>query len=566
MKKLLFPLVVALATLGFAACNDGPTQNPEPDPIPATGVSLYPTSDLIEIGDEIALSPTITPSNATNKEVTWTSSAENIASVSAEGIVKGVTEGEATITVTTVDGSHTATFAVEVREHVEDVASVSLDIDTKTIAKNGEYQLTPVFVPANATDKRVTWESLDPAIATVTENGLVKGVRGGITRIKITTRDGNLTAESEVIVDVPLTGISLEPSTVNIMPGATTQVQVVYTPEDALNKNFKFNNILDGTVARLEYNADDPTVINVIGVWSSSTEWRVVADEMGANGEPIETRLYINVLRPVTSVVFSPTSYSINAGATLTLAPTVNPANASDKTLTWSSNNEDVATVDADGVVTGVATGSAVITATAVGGNNVKGTCTVTVKGEHPVFGFVTFKSDATWSVTPNDGRTYTFSDYVMASRCKTNVAQFNATSEDGDCLSNGDSYSLFSYNAIAKYATDASGVLCPDGWKATTQANYQQLTFQRGAEFAAWKESFDFGGYFDGTAIVQKGNEDRIWLGPMMRLGGDPNAAWMGNAVYTGQFVKNGANNFPAALAVTTNMAFGWRCVKVSN
>ena len=107
-----------LYTLGFGDANGGdPDPDPDPDPIAVTGVSVSPTSASIEVNETVTLIATVSPEDADNKNVTWSSSNNSVATVSSTGIVTGVGEGSATITVTTEDGGYTATSSITVTDN-----------------------------------------------------------------------------------------------------------------------------------------------------------------------------------------------------------------------------------------------------------------------------------------------------------------------------------------------------------------------------------------------------------------------------------------------------------------
>ena len=123
MKNNLFKqaaLLVAavLLTTSFWSCSkdDDPTPVPEPNPpvVSVTGVTLNKTSTSIQVGGTETLMATVSPKDAANKKVSWKSDKPEIASVDTDGKVTGVAAGEATITVTTVDGGKTATCKVTV--------------------------------------------------------------------------------------------------------------------------------------------------------------------------------------------------------------------------------------------------------------------------------------------------------------------------------------------------------------------------------------------------------------------------------------------------------------------
>lgn len=165
--------------------------------IPVTGVSLDQTALTINKGSEAALIATIAPENATNKQVTWSSSNTSVATVSASGIVTGVGRGSATITATTVDGGYTATCAVTVKIPT---IGVYLNQTTLTIKKGRQATLTATVLPADAENKQVTWSSSDTSVATVSASGVVTGVGEGTAIITVTTVDDGYTATCTVTV------------------------------------------------------------------------------------------------------------------------------------------------------------------------------------------------------------------------------------------------------------------------------------------------------------------------------------------------------------------------------
>ena len=175
--------------------------------VPVTGVSLN-TSTLNLVENETdTLTATVEPSNATNKDVTWESSNTSVATVDASGLVTAVSAGTATITVTTVDQSKTATCEVTVAAATVPVTGVTLSQNEAHLYYNrtpNTLTLTATVAPDNATNKAVTWTSSNPSVATV-ENGVVTAVAPGTAVITATTQDGNHTATCAVTVrpDIP---------------------------------------------------------------------------------------------------------------------------------------------------------------------------------------------------------------------------------------------------------------------------------------------------------------------------------------------------------------------------
>ena len=166
--------------------------------IPVTGISLNSTSATLTEGDKLTLTATVNPDNATNKNVTWSSSNSSVATVT-NGKVTALKAGKTTITVKTEDGGKTATCEVTVKAMVFPVTSVSLDKTSVEMTEGDEFTLTTTVNPDNATNKNVTWSSSNSSVASVT-NGKVIALKAGKTTITVKTEDGGKTATCEVKV------------------------------------------------------------------------------------------------------------------------------------------------------------------------------------------------------------------------------------------------------------------------------------------------------------------------------------------------------------------------------
>lgn len=174
--------------------------NPEPHTdVPVTGVTLVPATGTIDVGATLSLTASVAPADATNKNVTYSTSDDAIATVTSEGVVSGVGAGTATITVTTEDGGFTATSEVTVSAATVAVTGVTVSPESDSIQVSETLTLTATVAPADATNKTVTWSSSDDSIATV-EDGVVTGVAAGTATITATTQDGNFTDTCEVTV------------------------------------------------------------------------------------------------------------------------------------------------------------------------------------------------------------------------------------------------------------------------------------------------------------------------------------------------------------------------------
>jgi uncharacterized protein YjdB len=170
-------------------------------------VSLNKDSIELSIGDTYTLTKTIQPSNASNKNVAWSSDKTGIATVGSTGIVTAVAKGTATITVTTEDGGKTSTCQVTVVDTIS-VKGVTLDKSVLTLNAGDTCTLHAAVTPVGATNKTVSWSSGNTDVATVDAiTGQITAVSAGSTVITATTADGGKTAACTLTVGIPVSGL-----------------------------------------------------------------------------------------------------------------------------------------------------------------------------------------------------------------------------------------------------------------------------------------------------------------------------------------------------------------------
>jgi transglutaminase/protease-like cytokinesis protein 3 len=150
------------------------------------------------IGSTTMLTAAITPSDANNQNYSWSSSNSSIATVSSSGVVTGISEGTAVITVTSADGGFTAPCNITVIPIA--VTGVGITPSTVTTRIGANTTLMATVAPSNATNKTVSWSSSDTGVATVSSAGVVTGVAAGTAVITVTTEDGGYTANSIITV------------------------------------------------------------------------------------------------------------------------------------------------------------------------------------------------------------------------------------------------------------------------------------------------------------------------------------------------------------------------------
>lgn len=328
--------------------------------VAVTGVSLNNTLLLISVGESSKLSATVKPSGATNKEVSWASSNESVATVDSNGNVKGLKEGSATITVTTKDGSKTATCKVTVSKPAStiSVTGVSLNKTSLSLTVGGSQSLSATVSPSNASDKSVSWKSSDTSVATVDGSGNVKAVKAGTATITVTTKDGSKTATCKVTVTAaaPTVSIVLDQTSITIATGSTYKLNAtVYG--DVSNKN-----VIWSTNSPSYVTVDQATGV-VTAVKAGSATIRATSE---ANSK-VYKQCEVTVQDPY--VIVSGFKKSIKVGESYTVSGTVYPENNPIKTVTWRSSDPSVATINSSGKITAVGFGSTFIEAGATYAN-----------------------------------------------------------------------------------------------------------------------------------------------------------------------------------------------------
>ena len=329
-----------------------------------SSVSISVTAKEIVIGETLQLSATVSPSNATDKTITWSTSSSTVATVSPTGLVTGKAEGTADIKATA--GGKSSTCKVTVKKPTVAVSSVELD-ETNITLKEGETKTLKVTVkPDNATDKTVTWGSSKTDVATVDNTGKVSAIKEGVA--SITATSGGKSASCKVTVEkavVEVTSITLSETSVTLTEGETKTITATVNPSDATDK----------TVTWSSYNPSVATVSN-----GTITAWTPGSADITAECGGKTASCYVIVTTkeiPVSSISLSKTSWNLIKGESITLSVTITPTNATDRTINWSSSDNNVVTVK-NGVVSAVGAGYATVYAKSSNGKTAS--CYLTVR------------------------------------------------------------------------------------------------------------------------------------------------------------------------------------------
>ena len=328
-----------------------------------------PTAKTIQVKETLQLKATVTPSNA-DQEVTWSSSKPEVATVSENGLVTGVTAGTTVITATSKDDpSIKATCTVTVMNIP--VESVTLNKTSLTLVEGSTATLTAAVKPENAFDRTPTWSSSNSEVATVSDKGVVTAVKAGTATI--TAKCGEKSASCEVTVTpqhVDVTGVTLDKTDLSMVVGDTQTLTATVAPANASNQS-------------VTWSSDNTSVatVNNSGIVTAKSAGNATITVTTIDGGKTAT-CQVTVAPAVASITLSQTTATLAYGQTLKLTATVLPADAADPSITWTSSNSKVASVSDGTVTAGSTAGTATITAKSTSNPKVSATCTVTVKSK----------------------------------------------------------------------------------------------------------------------------------------------------------------------------------------
>jgi len=247
------------------------------------------------------------------------------------------------------------------------VTGVTLNKETLTLGVGDTDTLIATIQPDNATIKTVSWESSNPAVATVIGNGLVTAISKGSVTIAVTTQDGSKSAGCIVTVgEVPVTGVTLNKDTLVLDIEETETLIATVLPENA-------------TIQEVYWTISNPavaTIFNGLVTPHSLGKATITVTTLDGN-KTAKCDLEVIKRVPVTGITLNKNSLNLGVGTSEQLEATISPYSATNKNVTWSSSNPFIATVDHDGLVTAKDEGTADITVTTEDGNY-SATCEVT--------------------------------------------------------------------------------------------------------------------------------------------------------------------------------------------
>lgn len=238
----VFRFILLITAIAIVACGKG---NEDVNKVvEVNSVAITPTGPItLAIGDEVTLTATIAPENATNKQVTWSSDNSSVATVTDGGVVRALAVGTAIITAQAEGQS--AICRINVEESVVEVTSVTVAPEGPLTATVGDsITFTATVMPEDATDRVVTWTSSNPELASIDDNGVMSAIAAG--HVTIIASAGTMSASVEVTIEnvyVAVTDIitNVEGDLLKLHWGETFQLELSVVPENATEQTIDYS-------------------------------------------------------------------------------------------------------------------------------------------------------------------------------------------------------------------------------------------------------------------------------------------------------------------------------------
>ena len=324
---------------------------------PVSGISLNYNKKTITKGKKFTLIPTITPSNAYNKKVIFTSSDTSVATVGSTGIVTGVKGGTVLITCSSEDGNFSTYSLVTVQEKV---ATIALNQTSYRLGLGKSYNLKATVTSNYSTNQKLTWKSSNSKVVTVSSSGKITAKKIGKATITVTTTDGTKkSATCKVQVVRAVTSISLNKSTATVVVGKSTTLKATVKPKNATYKSVKWSSS-DKNIA----------MIDTRGKVTGLTPGIVTITASANDNSGSKAYCIVRVIEAVasTTIIVPNQELTLITGETDILEKNIQPTNSTDS-VTWVSDNKKIATVNrTTGKIVARSAGSANITATTTSG------------------------------------------------------------------------------------------------------------------------------------------------------------------------------------------------------
>lgn len=494
--------------------------------ITPTSITLNKSSLSLKVDQSAKLTATVKPDNATNKGINWSSTNTSVATVDANGNVKAMKAGNATITAT-AKGNTSVKKSISVTVTKIVPTSIKLSKSTLNITKNQSIKVTATVSPDNAADKTVQWKSSNTKVATVDAKGNIKGIANGKATITATAKD-NTKVSKTLAVTVSTKTVKVNKTSLSITEGKSETLKATVSPSDSTDKTVSWKSS-NTKIAKVDSKG------KVTGVKKGNAT--ITASVKGAK----DVKVKVSITAPVAakSVKLNKTSATLAKGKTLTLTATVSPSNTTNKTVKWKSSDTKVAKIDSKGKVTAIGAGTAKITATTTNGKT--STATITVPYTKSL-GAGKYKAGddlpaGRYKITTNSGT----GNLVIAKNNYDRFVNEILTNEDDDFgvtavttdIKSGDSIEISGLNSVqfTKVSNVKSNTLHAGYWtvgkdinpgkyKITTPSGYGNLIVYRGSSLLVNEIlSDESDGYAVTSVTATLKDGDRINIGGLNKV-----------------------------------------------
>ncbi len=356
-----------------AECTIKVTENP------ITALSFTKTAFTLNVKDTVALSSyvSVTPYEYTGDDYIWQSSDVTVATVTESGEVTAQKPGTATITLY-AESNRSIKAECTITVVGKPITALAFSQSAFTLDIGEEYAVVDylVITPADYTDKEIVWTSSDPQIAKV-ENGVVRGMAPGTAVITAAAKsDRTIKAECTVTVaakHITALAFSQNAYALDVSEDADLSSYLVVTPAD-----FSDDAVL--------WSTSDPRIVTVeTGYIEALKPGTAVITAVAKSDRTIKAEFTVTVIgKPITALTFSQSACTLDIFEEYAVVDylVITPADYTDEKIVWTSSDPKIVKVD-NGVVRGMAPGTAVITAAAKSNRSIKAECTVTVAAKH---------------------------------------------------------------------------------------------------------------------------------------------------------------------------------------
>ena len=336
--------------------------------IAVLNISSSISKKTLFVGEKIKAEYNIVPSNASNKKVDISSNNEEVAKVDSNGYVTAVGVGSCDIIFTTIDGNKTSYFTINVVDKKVDASSIKLDNNKISLYLNDTYNLKFILYPNNSTTE-VKWSSSNNNVVKVNSNGKITAVGIGSAKVSVTTSN-NKTDTCDVTVTkktIELNSIKLNKNNTTIIEGGSEILNVIYEPSDATNKKTDWSSS-DSNIASVDSNGKVSAKSVGTAIITASSNGKLASCTITVSKKTVA----------VSSIKLNKNNLSLEINEKHSFTYTINPSNATNQNVTWSSSNSNVVSVDNKGNIKALKAGNAIITVKSKD-NNKSDSCNVKV-------------------------------------------------------------------------------------------------------------------------------------------------------------------------------------------